>query len=53
MNQTLLDPENDFTASSRLVREEGLDARVAAVVAPVIEDMGYRLVRARMINITG
>ncbi len=44
---------DDFSASSRLVQEEGLDARVAEVVAPVIEDMGFRLVRARMIDHNG
>jgi len=40
-------------AESRIVREEGLDARVASVVAPVIEDLGYRLVRVRMIQHNG
>ena len=44
---------DDFLAGSRLVREEGLDARIAEVVAPVIEDMGFRLVRARMIDHNG
>ena len=29
----------------RIVTEQGLDARVAAIVEPVIEDLGYRLVR--------
>ena len=52
-------PENfltfaeDISASDRIVREEGLDARVASVVAPVIEDLGYRLVRVRMIQHNG
>ena len=40
-------------ANSRIVREEGLDARVASVVTPVIEDLGYRLVRVRMIQHNG
>ncbi len=44
---------DDISASARLVREEGVDARVAAVVAPVIEDMGFRLVRARMVDHNG
>ncbi|MEP0943995.1 MAG: ribosome maturation factor RimP [Rhizobiaceae bacterium] len=43
----------DNSASARLVQEEGLDAVVASVVAPVIEDLGYRLVRARMIDHNG
>lgn len=44
---------DDISASARLVQEEGVDARVAAVVAPVIEDMGFRLVRARMVDHNG
>ncbi len=43
----------DISADARIVREEGLDARVASVVAPVIEDLGYRLVRAKMIQHNG
>ncbi len=43
----------DHSAAARLVVEEGLDAVVASVVAPVIEDMGFRLVRARMIDHNG
>ncbi|MGI9355494.1 MAG: ribosome maturation factor RimP [Rhizobiaceae bacterium] len=40
-------------ANCRIVREEGLDARVASVVTPVIEDLGYRLVRVRMMHHNG
>ncbi|CTQ71372.1 ribosome maturation factor RimP [Roseibium alexandrii] len=32
----------------RIVTEQGLDARVAAIIEPVIEDLGYRLVRTRI-----
>ncbi|WP_269584382.1 ribosome maturation factor RimP [Roseibium sp. Sym1] len=32
----------------RIVTEQGLDARVAAIVEPVVEDLGYRLVRTRI-----
>lgn len=32
----------------RLIKEQGLDARVAAIAEPVIEDLGYRLVRVRV-----
>ena len=32
----------------RIVTETGLDARVAAIVAPVIRDLGFRLVRAKI-----
>ncbi|MEO1398491.1 MAG: ribosome maturation factor RimP [Pseudomonadota bacterium] len=40
-------------AQERIVREEGVDARIAAVVTPVIEDLGYRLVRARLFDHNG
>ncbi len=33
---------------ARLIAETGLGARVAAVAAPVLEGLGYRLVRARV-----
>lgn len=33
---------------ARIVTEQGLDARVAAIVEPVIEDLGYRLVRTKI-----
>lgn len=48
-----IENNGDDSASARLVQEEGLDAVVASVVAPVIEDMGFRLVRARMIDHNG
>lgn len=37
----------------RLVKESGLEARVAAIVEPVIEDLGYRLVRIRISGLNG
>ncbi|ADZ72723.1 ribosome maturation factor RimP [Polymorphum gilvum] len=33
---------------ARIVIEQGLEARVAAIVEPVIEDLGYRLVRVKI-----
>ena len=38
----------DALAEPRLVRESGLDARIAAIVEPVLADLGYRLVRVRV-----
>ena len=40
-------------ADARIVREEGLDAKVASVIAPVIEDLGFRLVRVRLVDHNG
>ena len=37
----------------RLVKESGIAARVAAIVEPVIEDLGYRLVRVRVTGTNG
>jgi len=37
----------------RVVRESGLDARVAAIVEPVVEDLGFRLVRVKVTGLNG
>jgi len=37
----------------RLITEPGLPARVAAIAEPVIEDLGYRLVRVKVSNADG
>jgi ribosome maturation factor RimP len=39
---------NELLAEPRLVVEPGLGARVAAVAGPVLEGMGYRLVRIKV-----
>lgn len=45
----------DFVQDSepRLVREAGLEARIAAIVEPVIEDLGFRLVRVKLSGVDG
>jgi ribosome maturation factor RimP len=35
-------------ASERLITESGVAARVAAIAAPVVEDLGFRLVRVKV-----
>ena len=40
MNETVIEP--------RLITETGVDARVAAIVEPVITGMGYQLVRVKL-----
>ena len=37
----------------RLIRESGTDARVAAIVAPVLRTIGFRLVRVRLMSQNG
>ncbi len=56
-NDPQIDPLNDRLQGSlhepRVVAERGLDARVAAIVEPVIVDLGYRLVRVRVTSQNG
>src|SRR3954471_2241486 len=40
MNETVIEP--------RLITETGIDARVAAIIEPVINGMGYQLVRVKL-----
>ena len=40
--------ETHNDADRRLIAEPGLAARVAAIAEPVLEDLGYRLVRVRI-----
>lgn len=37
----------------RLITESSLDARIASIVEPVIEGLGFRLVRVRILNQNG
>ncbi|WP_315702371.1 MULTISPECIES: ribosome maturation factor RimP [unclassified Bradyrhizobium] len=49
MTEPTLDPvDTDLLTEPRLVVEPGVAARVAAVAAPVLQGMGYRLVRIRI-----
>jgi len=38
----------EHSTERRLIEESGQDARVAAIITPVIEDLGLRLVRVRL-----
>ena len=40
--------EGHGIGDDRIVRESGIDARVAAVISPVLRGMGFRLVRVRL-----
>ena len=42
------DPLTDLLAEPRLVVEPGAAARVSAVAGPVLQGMGYRLVRIKI-----
>jgi ribosome maturation factor RimP len=46
-------PDAKIVAEPRLVAEPGLAARVAAIAEPVVEGMGYRLVRVRILAAEG
>jgi ribosome maturation factor RimP len=43
----------DNTPEPRLITETGLDQRLADIIEPVLVDIGYRLVRVRMLNQNG
>src|SRR5438552_14769605 len=45
--------DNDLLAEPRLVVEPGMAARVSAVATPVLQGMGYRLVRIRISGAAG
>src|SRR5262249_47112721 len=40
-------------AEPRLLTEQGVGARIAAIAAPVLEGLGYRLVRVRISGMAG
>lgn len=42
-----------IATSERIVKEQGLEAKVAAIVEPAIEQIGYRLVRVRLSGMNG
>ena len=39
--------------NKRYIKETGPEARIAALVAPIAEDLGYRLVRVKILNQNG
>src|SRR5262249_28518313 len=41
------------TTEERLIAEQGLGARIAAIAGPVLEGLGYRLVRVRISGLAG
>jgi ribosome maturation factor RimP len=43
----------DNQLEPRLITETGLDQRLAAIIEPVLIDLGYRLIRVRMLNQNG
>ena len=53
--QTRMDDTTDTAAGTerRLIAEQGTAARVAAIAEPVLEGLGYRLVRVRVSGLAG
>jgi ribosome maturation factor RimP len=43
----------ESVGDDRIIRESGIDARVAAVISPVLRGMGFRLVRVRLTGQNG
>src|SRR5262245_60929158 len=50
MNETV---DSAHAVEPRLIIEQGIAARVAAIAEPVIENLGYRLVRVRLSGLAG
>jgi ribosome maturation factor RimP len=44
----MTEPAGETAREDRIVRETGIDARVAAIIEPVVEGLGFRLVRVRL-----
>lgn len=44
----MTDDTNAIPGDDRIIRESGIDARVASIVAPVLRAIGFRLVRVRL-----
>ena len=45
--------QTEIETEPRLITEPGLPARVAAIAEPVLEELGYRLVRVKVSNADG
>jgi ribosome maturation factor RimP len=45
--------ESEAQADDRIIRETGTDARVALLIRPLLDTMGYRLVRVRLSSQNG
>jgi ribosome maturation factor RimP len=45
--------QDESTHDDRIIRETGIDARIAHIVGPVLQDIGYRLVRVRLLGQNG
>lgn len=43
----------EAVADTRIIRETGVDAKVAAIVQPVLQVLGFRLVRVRLSGLNG
>lgn len=44
---------DDIISDDRIIRESGIDARVAAIILPVLKGIGFRLVRVRLLGQNG
>lgn len=50
---TEADKDDEHGSDERIIRETGIDARVALIVEPVLKGMGFRLVRVRLFGQNG
>ncbi|GGA89564.1 ribosome maturation factor RimP [Brucella endophytica] len=53
LNDNALEQNEAPVNDERIIRETGVDARVAGIVEPVLEALGFRLVRVRLSGLNG
>jgi ribosome maturation factor RimP len=53
VREARVDDTVDTKAERRLIAEQGVAARIAAIAGPVLESLGFRLVRVRMSGLAG
>lgn len=49
----MTEPASPIGSDDRIIRESGIDARVAAIIMPVLGAIGFRLVRVRLFGQNG
>ncbi|PYE89222.1 ribosome maturation factor RimP [Phyllobacterium leguminum] len=53
LNDNTLEQNEAPVNDERIIRETGVDARVAGIIEPVLEALGFRLVRVRLSGLNG
>lgn len=49
----MTEPTVEYQKEERIIQETGIDARVASIIEPVLESIGFKLVRVRLSGLNG